>query len=105
MNLKPLQFLRKTGIAEGISFLVLLLISMPLKYYFGFPLAVKYTGWAHGLLFIGYVSLAYYVKETYNWPLKKFLWAVLAAFLPLGTFIFDRQLKKEELWLLNRLDN
>ena len=102
MNIKPLQLLRKIGIAEGISFLVLLLISMPLKYYFGYPLAVKYTGWAHGLLFVSYISLAYYAKETYNWPVKKFLLAIVAAFLPLGTFVYDKQLKKEEFLLLNR---
>ncbi len=96
MNLKPLQLLRKTGIAEGVSFLVLLLIAMPLKYIFDFPLAVKYVGWVHGFLFIAYVSLAFFVKETYNWPFKKFLLAFIAAWLPLGTFIYDKQLKKEE---------
>lgn len=96
MNLKPLQLLRKTGIAEGISFLVLLLIAMPLKYLFDFPMVVKYVGWAHGLLFISYVALAWFVKETYNWAFKKFLFAFIAAWLPLGTFVYDRQLKKEE---------
>ena len=96
MNKKPLSLLRKTGIAEGISFLVLLLIAMPLKYMFDLPLAVKYVGWAHGLLFVLYVGLAYYAKEVYNWPFKKFFFAGVAAFLPLGTFIYDKQLKKEE---------
>ena len=96
MNLKPLQLLRKTGIAEGISFLVLLLIAMPLKYAFDLPLAVKYVGWAHGLLFVVYVALAFYVKEFYNWPFKKFVFAFIAAWLPLGTFVYDKQLKKEE---------
>jgi integral membrane protein len=96
MNLKPLIFLRKTGIAEGISFLVLLLIAMPLKYAFDLPLAVKYVGWAHGLLFVVYIALAFYAKEVYNWPFKKFFFACVAAFVPLGTFIFDKQLKKEE---------
>lgn len=102
MNLKPLQLLRKIGIAEGVSFLVLLLIAMPLKYIFDFPLAVKYVGWAHGLLFVSYVALAWFVKETYNWPLKKFLLAFVAAWLPSGTFVYDKQLKKEEVLLLNR---
>ncbi|NCU05778.1 MAG: DUF3817 domain-containing protein [Chitinophagaceae bacterium] len=96
MNKKPLSLLRKTGIAEGISFLVLLLIAMPLKYMFDLPLAVKYVGWAHGLLFVLYVGLAYYAKEVYNWPFKKFFFAGVAAFLPLGTFIYDKQLKKAE---------
>ena len=102
MNLKPIQLLRKTGIAEGISFLVLLLIAMPLKYAFDLPLAVKYVGWAHGLLFVGYVALAFYVKEIYNWPFRKFLYAFVAAFLPFGTFIYDKQLKKEEQLLASK---
>ena len=96
MNLKPLQLLRKIGIAEGVSFLVLLLIAMPLKYAFDLPLAVKYVGWAHGLLFVVYVGMAFYVMDVYNWPFKKFIFAFIAAWLPLGTFIYDRQLKKEE---------
>lgn len=100
MNIQILKLLRKTGIAEGISFLVLLLIAMPLKYGFGMPLAVKLTGWAHGFLFVSYVALAYYAKETYSWPFKKFLLAFLAAWLPLGTFVFDARLKKDELDLL-----
>jgi integral membrane protein len=96
MNVQTIRLLRKTGIAEGISFLVLLLIAMPLKYGFGMPLAVKYTGWAHGFLFVMYVALAYYAKESYNWPFKKFLMAFMAAWLPLGTFFFDARLKKDE---------
>ena len=60
------------------------------------PLAVKYTGWAHGFLFVMYVALAYYAKESYNWPFKKFLMAFMAAWLPLGTFFFDARLKKDE---------
>ena len=96
MNLKPLQILRKVGIAEGVSFLVLLLIAMPLKYAFDLPLAVKYVGWVHGLLFVVYVGMAYHVMDVYNWPFKKFIFAFIAAWLPLGTFIYDRQLKKEE---------
>jgi integral membrane protein len=95
-----LRWLRYTGIAEGISFLILLLIAMPLKYFMGFPQAVKYTGWAHGMLFVLYVGLAYYVKEVRSWPFKRFLLAFLAAWLPLGTFVFDRELKKEESGLL-----
>lgn len=96
MNPSTIRLLRKTGIAEGISFLVLLLIAMPLKYLYNMPLAVKYTGWAHGFLFVVYVMLAYYAKEVYGWPFKRFLLAFVAAWLPLGTFFFDGRLKWEE---------
>ncbi len=96
MNTSTLNLLRKVGIAEGVSFLILLLIAMPLKYMMGMPLAVKITGSAHGALFVLYVGLAYYAKEVYQWPFKKFLMAFMAAWLPLGTFFFDARLKKDQ---------
>lgn len=92
-----LRILRKIGIAEGISFLVLLLIAMPLKYLMGWPLAVKYIGWAHGVLFVLYIFQTLYVKGIHSWPFKKFLLAFIAAWVPLGTFFFDRVLKQEEI--------
>jgi integral membrane protein len=86
---------RNIGYAEGISLLVLLGIAMPLKYLAGYPLAVKYTGWAHGLLFVAYLALALWVKEQSNWPFKYLIYAFLAAFFPFGTFIFDKWLQKQ----------
>jgi len=93
---KVLHIFRMVAIAEGISFLVLLLIAMPLKYLFHTPEAVKIFGWAHGALFIGYLYLAFEVMGTLK---KSFAWfakAFVAAILPCGTFVFDKQLKKEE---------
>jgi integral membrane protein len=94
--MREIQLLRKFGWAEGISFVLLLFIAMPLKHIYNFPLAVKYIGWAHGLLFVAYVSLAYYVKETRQQPFVKFIYAFVAALVPFGTFIYDRQLRKEK---------
>jgi len=96
MSTGTIKMLRKIGIAEGASFLILLLIAMPLKYKFGMPEAVKYAGSVHGFLFVAYVGLAYYAKEVYNWPFKRFLLAFVSAWLPLGTFFFDGRLKIEE---------
>ncbi|MFM1794982.1 MAG: hypothetical protein RL642_1367 [Bacteroidota bacterium] len=96
MKSSTLSLLRKIGIAEGVSFLILLLIAMPLKYMLDMPLAVKITGSAHGALFVMYVGLAYYAKEIYQWPFSKFLMAFMSAWLPLGTFFFDARLKKDE---------
>jgi len=97
---KILHRFRMVGIAEGISFLVLLLIAMPLKYFMDFPLAVKVTGWIHGALFVAFIYFAFEVmgalKKNFGWLLKAFI----AAFVPLGTFIFDRQLKKEAALLI-----
>jgi len=92
---KQLHRFRMVGIAEGISFLVLLLIAMPLKYIFKIPEAVKFTGWVHGALFVAYLWFAF---EIFGLLKKSFIWfikAVIAAFVPLGTFLFDRELKKD----------
>ena len=88
--------LRKIGIAEGISLLVLLFVAMPLKYFGGRPEAVKFVGWIHGVLFILFMFTAYVVSDKQNWPFKKLFLAFVAAFLPFGTFVFDRRLKLEQ---------
>jgi integral membrane protein len=87
---------RIIGIAEGISFLVLLGIAMPLKYYAGLPMAVKYTGWIHGLLFILYVAALAQVSFSRKWPILKILLVFVASLIPFGTIILDSRLKKEE---------
>jgi integral membrane protein len=88
--------LRWIGIAEGISFLVLLLIAMPLKYVYDYPLPVKYTGWAHGLLFILYVGLVFKAAFTLKWNLLRIGLFLIASFIPLATFFLDSNLKKEQ---------
>ena len=93
---KKLSWLRKAGIAEGISFLVLLGISMPLKYIFKLPMAVKICGWAHGILFVAFLFLAWEYKTDRNKSFKWFATAFLAAIIPTGTFFFDKKLKEEE---------
>jgi len=93
---KKLSWLRKAGIAEGISFLVLICIAMPLKYFFELPIAVKICGWVHGILFITFLSLAWEVKTDRKKSFKWFVTAFLAAIIPTGTFFFDKKLKEEE---------
>jgi integral membrane protein len=93
---KKLLWLRRAGIAEGISFLVLLCIAMPLKYFFQQPIAVKIVGWMHGILFVAFLFLAWEYKTDRNKSLKWFALAFLVAVIPTGTFFFDKKLKEEE---------
>lgn len=90
-----LEMFRKVGIAEGISFVLLLGIAMPLKYIWDMPKAVTYMGWAHGVLFIWYIYLAYMASQEYRWPFKWSILAFLAALLPFGPFLFDKVFLKE----------
>ena len=94
MNKNP-GWLRKIGIAEGISFLVLLGIAMPLKYLLDQPMAVKIFGWAHGILFVAFLVLAWEYKTDRDKNIKWFAVAFLAAIIPTGTFFFDKKLKEE----------
>ena len=96
MQKSSVSLLRKVGILEGISLLLLLFIAMPLKYIWQQPGAVKIVGWIHGALFVLFMLLAFRVYDQKGWPFKKLALAFVAAFLPFGTFVFDRQLKEEE---------
>jgi len=93
---KTFSLFRKIAFAEGLSFLVLLFIAMPLKYFAAMPMAVTVVGGLHGILFIAFLALAWEVKGTYkkdfNWLFK----AGLASILPFGTFVMDKQWRKEE---------
>ncbi len=95
-KLSSLKTLRIVAIAEGISFLLLLFVAMPLKYLADMPEAVNIIGWAHGALFVAFLLLALVVKINFE---KNFLWLVkafIAAILPLGSFIFEKHLRIEE---------
>lgn len=85
---------RMIGTLEGISFLLLLGIAMPLKYMAGIPEPVKIVGWAHGVLFVLYVAAVVQAKFTLNWSIKQVFFALLASVIPFGPFIIDRQYLK-----------
>jgi integral membrane protein len=82
---------RLVAILEGISFIVLLGIAMPLKYFASMPLAVKYVGWAHGLLFISYILLAIPLFTRLKWPSDRVYGVGVASLLPFGTFVMERR--------------
>jgi len=85
------------GIAEGISFILLLFIAMPVKYLAGNPTLVWYMGWVHGLLFMLYILALIAVKINLEWKFKKTAIVFLASLIPFGTFILDKSLRKEEM--------
>ncbi len=87
--------LRIVGFLEGLSFLVLLGIAMPLKYMAGLPEAVRIVGMAHGLLFVLYVLLVIMATIELSWSFKKAVLAFLASLVPFGTFYADKKLFRE----------
>ncbi len=94
MDKSVLKQFRVIAIAEGISFLILLFIAMPLKYIADQPLAVKYTGWVHGILFVLYLYALLKVWMEWKWEINKVIMAFIASLLPFGTFYFDNKYLK-----------
>ena len=94
MNFNSIYSLRLLGNIEGISYLLLLGIAMPMKYFFGFPMAVKIVGMAHGVLFIAYCLLLALQMKANKWNLLFGTYLFVATLIPFGTFVTDRKLAK-----------
>lgn len=93
MNLRTIVGqLRLLGIIEGISFLLLLGIAMPLKYLMGMPQAVKVVGMAHGVLFVMYVAWLLFATLKTKWGIKNAILGFLASLVPFGTFWADAKI-------------
>jgi integral membrane protein len=88
--------LRLVGYAEGVSFLLLLCVAMPLKYLAGKPEMVRVVGMAHGLLFVLYILQVIQAKIEYGWSMKTMLLGITASVLPFGPFIADAKLFRME---------
>ena len=81
--------LRIVGFLEGLSFVLLLGIAMPLKYAAGRPEAVHVIGLVHGILFLLFLFFGIRTAVEYEWNWKTTLGLILAALVPLGPFILD----------------
>ncbi len=96
-NLKTaLDQFRLIAILEGISYLLLLGIGMPIKYLLHIAIVIKVMGWMHGVLFILYVIALAHVTIVNKWGFVKVTVAFIASLLPFGTFVLDKKLKEEE---------
>jgi integral membrane protein len=88
--------LRVTGFLEGLSFLLLLGIAMPLKYALGMPQFVRIIGMAHGVLFILFITFSIHATLVYKWPFYKMILLWIASVLPFGTFYADYKLLRHQ---------
>jgi integral membrane protein len=91
----PLGRLRVIGLWEGVSFLLLLLVAMPLKYFADWPLGVRVVGMAHGVLFMLYVWAAIQAALEYDWPWRRTALVLIASVLPAGPFVVDAKILRQ----------
>jgi integral membrane protein len=87
--------LRIIAFLEGTSFLLILFVTMPMKYFLNMPEGNKIIGTLHGALFIIYILMAFNVHFEYKWKFTKTTWKVLlASIVPFGTFWVDKNVLK-----------
>lgn len=84
-----LNTFRIIAFLEGVSYLLLLFVAVPVKYLMDDPQYVKMLGMPHGLLFILYITLAMLLRSEFKWNTKNFGAVLLASIIPFGTFYID----------------
>jgi integral membrane protein len=94
LQVSQLNKFRLLAFIEGVSFLIILFVTMPLKYMFAMPMPNKIFGMLHGVLFILYVLAVIFLKISQKWNFKKTFLALLASIIPFGTFWADTKLFK-----------
>jgi len=83
------------SLLEGVSYILLLFIAVPLKYWGGNEQYVKLLGMPHGLLFVGYIILAFLIKDDENWTSNDFGIVLISSVLPFGTFYINKKYLKK----------
>ena len=90
MNISIRTF-RIISLLEALSFIVLLLIAMPVKYLLGNPELVRVVGMAHGILFVLYILSSFLFKNKLNWSNQILGVVILCSIIPLGPLYVDRK--------------
>lgn len=87
---------RAVAIVEGLSYIVLVGIAMPLKYLADSPQMVRWVGLAHGWLFILYLITGALVAYQQRWSIRLVVGAFVASLLPFATFYLDYWLRQNQ---------
>ena len=89
-----MKLFRIIALLEGLSYILLLFVAVPVKYSLGDPTYVKLLGMPHGILFVAYLGFAFYFKQEHNWSMKTLAIVLLASVMPFGTFYVDNKYLK-----------
>ncbi len=85
---------RVVSLLEGLSYVALMGIAMPLKYLAGNPGAVRIAGAVHGGLFVVFVLALVFTARACGWSRKQIATAMIAALVPLGAFWLEHRLRR-----------
>ena len=93
--MSELKKFRLVNKIEGISYLILLFIAMPLKYNFGYPIATKIAGMIHGLLVFAFIYQIIEAKKEAKFTWKETILYSALSLIPFGSFYTDKLLSKK----------
>lgn len=82
---------RLVALLEGLSYILLLFVAVPLKHTFGEEYLVELLGMPHGLLFMAYIVMAFFLRDRYFWTDWQTFWVYMASIIPFGTFYIDKK--------------
>ena len=85
---------RKIALLEGLSYVILLFIGVPLKYLLNNDWVVKLLGMPHGILFIAYIIFSLILYKKMKWSNLDLIIILSASLIPFGTFYIDRKYLK-----------
>ena len=91
-ELKKFRLINKI---EGISFIILLFIAMPMKYSFGIPMATKVVGMLHGVLVFAFIYQIIEAKKEAGFTMKETALYFILSLIPFGSFYTDKLLAKK----------
>ena len=80
------------AILEGISYLALLFIAVPMKHIFADVRLMQPVGMLHGLLFVLYVMLLLVASLQNKWRIGLIFKGFVLSLLPFGTFYAEKKL-------------
>jgi integral membrane protein len=91
--MSELRLLRSVVFVEGVSYLVLVFVAMPLKYFAGIPIAVRLVGGLHGFLFVSFLLALFQAKLEQKWQVREALRLLGASLIPGSLFWLDRRIR------------
>ena len=86
-----IKIFRLVAFLEGVSYILLLFIAVPIKYLLNDPTYVKLLGMPHGILFVGYIIFSVIAKNNLKWSYLEFFIVSAASLIPFGTFYVDKK--------------
>lgn len=92
----PIGRLRVVAFVEGCSYLALLGVAMPLKYFADLPIAVRIVGSIHGGLFVLFCAALLQVMITSRWSVVRASLVFISSLVPVGTFLIDGWLRRQD---------